>query len=266
MICRAMEDGWLLITQIAHAWMAGELAAVWGNDDFAAPEPLEAILLATRLHDIGWLDWDAAPRLDELGQPVDFLDLTLDETILIWRHGVRHVRMLNPYAALLVSMHATTVYRRRMERGADPTEQRSIAQEVLDEQTAIRAEVVSSLSSHAIYGPAVLEDRLSAIYRWLRACDLLSLAVLSDKLSPVGEISAVPGRDLADQKVIRYNRQNTHTLALDPWPFTHSGFQLVVEARLLRQKKFAGQAQFHSALATAEWRPITVTLRPLHSS
>jgi hypothetical protein len=55
MICRPHAAGWLFISQPAHAWMAGELATAWGNAQFALPTPREAVILATRLHDIGWL-------------------------------------------------------------------------------------------------------------------------------------------------------------------------------------------------------------------
>jgi hypothetical protein len=55
MITRPEGNGLLLISQPAHAWLAGKLAAAWGNGDFVRPWPFEAVILATRLHDIGWL-------------------------------------------------------------------------------------------------------------------------------------------------------------------------------------------------------------------
>lgn len=116
MICRRERDGWVLITQPAHAWLAGELAAIWGNDAFAVPAPLEAVVLATRLHDVGWMTWDTTPRLGADGKRVNFLDITLDETIPSGGRQYAKVSLLDPCATFLVSMHPSTIYHRRLDR------------------------------------------------------------------------------------------------------------------------------------------------------
>jgi Protein of unknown function (DUF3891) len=51
-------SGVLAISQPAHAWISGQLLRAWA-------EPLgEPLLLAGEQHDIGWLDWEAAPTFD----------------------------------------------------------------------------------------------------------------------------------------------------------------------------------------------------------
>ena len=191
MIVRGEDGGWQLISQPAHAWLAGSLAAAWGNDVFAKPSPFEAVILATRLHDIGWLAWDASPRLGKDGRPVNFFDTTLAETIPIWRRAVRQVALIDPYAALLVSKHASTIYRRRLERAADPPELRSEVKTQLAEQAAVQESFCLRLVDHPDYGPAVGQDHLKATYRWLRACDLLSLVLCAEGMPAVGVIDAV---------------------------------------------------------------------------
>jgi hypothetical protein len=48
----------LTISQPAHAWISGQLLRAWA-------EPLgEPLLLGAEQHDIGWLDWEAAPTFD----------------------------------------------------------------------------------------------------------------------------------------------------------------------------------------------------------
>lgn len=98
------------------------------------------VIVATRLHDIGWAEWDAAPRLGVDGQPVNFLATTLAETIPVWRRGMRLVGVIDPVAALLVSQHATRIYERRWERGMDGAEELA---GLLDEQTAVRQQFLN---------------------------------------------------------------------------------------------------------------------------
>ena len=252
MIVRREGRGYLLISQPAHAWLAGALAAAWGNERFTRPAPREAVVMATRLHDIGWLAWDAAPRLGEDGRPVSFLDTNLDETIPIWKRAVRKVSLLDPYAALLVSKHASTVYRRRLERGADPTEQRAAVEASLAEQAAIQESFCRQLADHPVYGPATEPDHLSAAYRWLRACDLLSLALCTDDISSSGVIEAVQGTEPVKFSKIRYERPRPFELRLDPTPFS-APLRLEIQTRYLSESTYPSQAAYLTAVEQAPW-------------
>jgi hypothetical protein len=260
MICRPEGDGWLLISQPAHAWLAGKFAAAWGNGAFARPIPFESVIMATRLHDIGWLPWDAAPRLDEQGRPVNFLETTLDETIPIWRRAVEQLILLDPYAAILVSMHATTIYRRRLERGVDPPERRPEVEATLLEQESIQKELRAQIANHPIFGPAIQPELLETAYRWLRVCDLLSLAVCANFMPPKGSIAEVPGKTLPGFTTIRYKRLKPFELHLDPSPFSDTTMKLVIQARFLKDKVYESQAAYWTALKRSPWVSRTITI------
>lgn len=259
MIVRHDERGWLLISQAAHAWLAGRLAATWGNEGFARPAPWEAVIMATRLHDIGWLELDAAPRLGEDGRPVNFLDTTLDETIPIWRRAVRQLSLLDPYAALLVSKHASTIYRRRLERGADPPEQQAMVEAQMEEHATIQESFRLQLAEHAVYGPAVEPDRTEAAYRWLRACDLLSLALCADEMPAAGSIVAVPGTRSIEPRRISYTRQGPFKITLDPMPFPAT-LELTIQLRRLSETTYPNQAAYSAALERASWATQSVVV------
>ena len=262
MICFPHEQGWLFISQPAHAWMAGELAAVWGNDTFAHPKPREAVILATRLHDIGWLDWDANPRLDVEGRPVNFLATNLDETIPVWRSGVQQIRMMNPFAAILVSMHAATIYNRRLERGADPPERIQEIRQALAEHELIQTSLCKELALLPLYGPACAQEQLGISYRWLRVCDLLSLAVLAKALPEEGQIAKVPVGSGDNFAEISYRYHSPFILEISPWPFASSKLQLPVEARYVKQESFDSLRAYHATLENAPWQTLTATIRP----
>ena len=260
MIVRREGDSWMLITQPAHAWLAGKLAAAWGNKTFASPTPFEAVVLATRLHDIGWLDWDASPRLGKDGRPVNFVDTNLAETIPIWRRAVDRVSLMDPYAALLVSKHASTIYRRRHERGVDPPEQHSELGVMLSEQEAIQEQFCARLADHPLYGPAVEADRLKMAYRWLRVCDIFSLILCSDALPLSGVIEAVPRKRMGDLTSISYERPAPFQLLLDPSPYSKPIIKLSVQTRLLAMNSFQDEAGFRTALNEVTWIPQTITV------
>ncbi len=260
MICRKTKDGWLLISQPAHAWMAGALAAAWGNHRFAVPEPQEAVLLATHLHDIGWTELDAAPRLDKRGQPLQFLQTTLDETRLIWQHGVRIVELMDPFAGILVSMHAVTIYRRRLARVLASRVERTQIQRLIDAEALFQAKQQSRLGEHPTYQAFITPERLNVCYRWLRVCDLISLAALADVMPDQGAIEQVPGADWQNFEAIRYWRQEQFSLLLKPWPFDKSPLQVTVPARRLLQHHFSSPSVYAEALSQAASLPLTVTL------
>ena len=57
MIVREDEKGGglLLVTQTEHSQFVGQLAAHWGNERFASPEPFESVARAATYHDFGYL-------------------------------------------------------------------------------------------------------------------------------------------------------------------------------------------------------------------
>jgi hypothetical protein len=260
MICRPDGEGWTLITQPAHAWLAGELAAAWGNGSFAVPRPRAAVVMATRLHDIGWLAWDAAPGLDEAGRPVNFLDTSLEETIPIWRRGVEQVALFDPYAELLISLHASTIFSRRLARHADPPEKEAAVRELLVEQEAKQEALRQMLAGHPLYEPAVEPERLRVAYRWLRVCDLLSLAICADMLPPSGEIRHAPGASGSDFTSLHYEVREAFTLALNPWPLAEVALDLVIQVRRLNERSFSSRPAFLEALERTRFVPERVSI------
>jgi len=64
MIRRDDRGDWLVIVQVEHARLAGELARVWGNDRVASLAAFPTLVWGVEHHDDGWQEWDDAPRLN----------------------------------------------------------------------------------------------------------------------------------------------------------------------------------------------------------
>jgi Protein of unknown function (DUF3891) len=109
-IVRTVHDGLELITQPDHAHLAG--AIMKRCVPLAARPRRDAILLAIREHDNGWIEEDAAPAVNtETGSIFDFVSAPLSVRHAVWPRGVRRLAS-TPWAAALVAQHAITVYDR----------------------------------------------------------------------------------------------------------------------------------------------------------
>lgn len=55
--------GLVLIGQTDHSRFVGQLAAHWGNREFAKPQPYTSVVRAATFHDFGWLRYETSPLL-----------------------------------------------------------------------------------------------------------------------------------------------------------------------------------------------------------
>ena len=226
------DGAWLAIGQPAHAWVSGQAARAWGNAAFAAPEPWEEVCLAAEQHDIGMAAWDLAPALNpRTGRAYAFAEMPRPVHVELWSHAAERLLAQSRYAALLVSLHGTTLYERY-----PATTDLELVEAYLDRQRALQAELRASLGAD----PDEVDRNRELLFFW----DWLSLALCLD-WAPASS-PELPGAGrlrlaLADGG-----------LTLDPWPFGRADVRLQTEGRRL-PGPFASEAELHAALARAPW-------------
>src|SRR5205809_7430805 len=77
------NDELILIGQTDHSRLVGQLAAHWGNDTFAVPQPYTSMVRAATFHDYGWLRYETTPLIHpETGEHYQFLQVQLVPTQL----------------------------------------------------------------------------------------------------------------------------------------------------------------------------------------
>lgn len=104
MIIRENDRFFILIRQHDHGLLSGEIAANWGNPDFAVPD--HELVLTTSLHDLSWIETDNALRWnDEIDRPYDFTSLPFETRLPMYENGLDLTEQLNPYGGLLTSKH-----------------------------------------------------------------------------------------------------------------------------------------------------------------
>lgn len=260
MLVRGRGEGALLVSQPAHAWIAGVLAEAWGAGAFACPEPRPDILCAAALHDIGWLDWEERPELDaETGWPREFLRVPAERHVELWRQGVTRAEAYGLWPALLVSRHGVAIY----DRTFDPaTSARSAVEAVTEfraEQAVYQRHLVARLrTGSAREGASPDPDALDRATRFIVAVDTMSLQ-LCWGLDHDVEVRDVP--DASGQGTDLLLRPGpSGVVTCDPWPFAPAEVNLRIPARHLTAR-VQTQAALDAALATAEPTTIVVRLR-----
>lgn len=264
MVRREHEGGLLLISQTAHAWVAGQLALRWGNGQFTRPEPWDELILTATQHDNGWAEWELAPRIHADGRPVSFMEMELEEHFAIWQRSAERMQATSLYGALLISMHATSLYVRRLDDNArgDTPEIRQKIRDFVADQRAFQERLWEKLVDHPRLGATVTNEHLDDALRWLQIWDLLSLTLLMGPLS-ADEVEDVPvgaGRRATIQLVPDGDR----TLTFKPYPFCKAPFTVQVDGRWLAQKRFGHNVLFRQALDNAQILSLTFTIDKHH--
>src|SRR4051794_4323610 len=215
MLIRPGDDGALAIGQLSHSWLAGQLARAWGNDAFGAVEPREDVVLGASQHDIGWARFDLEPRFNpDTGLPRSFLELTLDDHLAIWRDAPAMLISQSLYAALVVSMHGSSLSELRAK--LSPADAEAV-QPHIDEEHARQAELRERLG----VSDAQAERTRRQMWTW----DGLSLALCNGwRPFTVRDVPSA-GDDLVEVEL----RDGT----LDPWPFAEARVEVQCEARRL---------------------------------
>jgi len=192
-------EGKVAVAQPAHAWISGQLARAWGNERFGQVHPWEEVCLAAEQHDVAWLEWERQPTIDpETGYPHTFMSLDMPTKLALWADGPDVLLGQSRYAALLVSLHGSRLYR-ELDRGAFEREVRATL-DAPDEE---------------------IERNRRLVWAW----DNLSLALLLDWAPHT--VEQVPGaRELIDVHLSQEGR-------LEPWPFSTDRVELRCDGRLL---------------------------------
>lgn len=259
MLFREVEGGTLAITQTTHAWVSGQIARAWGNDLAGTIAPREAMLLAAEQHDIGWLNREPEPALNEdAGRPRSFLELP-PETHLgeIWSRAGEMSLLTSRYVALLVSLHGTHLYGRF--RG-DPEAANGLAQPFLERQDAFQASLIESLKTDPHYAAHVTPEVLTRNRRLIALWDRLSLDICRGMHEP-DRIEQIPFVREDGTLTIAPVVDDPDRFTLAPWPFATLRIGLIFEGRVL-STRFTSEVALKQGLAEAPWQSVAITLIP----
>lgn len=252
MLLRKDGAGVIAIPQPSHAWVSGQMARAWGNERFAAPSPPEEVCLAAELHDIGWLSWELTPVLDaETGVPREFFRVEPGVHTLLWSEGVKRARAFGRYPALLVSLHADTIYSRYFDAAKASPENAEAVRAFLDQQHRFQAQMAASLRADPNFAGAALPENIENNRLLIAALDRLSLEVCWSvkKEVTIPEVPASGG--IKTELNLRARDGEGYDLLLDPWPFRDTSVTVRAEGKRLNGY-YSNQEELQRALDEAE--------------
>ena len=271
MIRLETETGYLLMTHVDHARLAGEFAARWGNDLFQPPAPRARVLRGIMSHDDGWAARDAHPQITRSGKPSAFSvelvgkysafeEIDLADYLAVRERAVRIVAEADPYAALLVSMHTYNLLSARADRSTIQPDLLPL----LDEFLAGQSEFQKDLRRRIAGDNTLTEEEKSQVsiedhFRLLQACDNLSLLSCVDYQKPSDLLHALP-QSGGGKSPVQVHALGTRQFRLSPYPLNASPVTFQLPARLLQGKIFQSAGEFEEHFHDAPVVSLPITL------
>ena len=255
-LIREDDCGLLAIGQQSHAWLSGQLARAWGNEQFGRVEPREEVCLAADQHDVGWGSWDQEPLWHpQTGRPRSFMEMPLDAHLDLFTEGPRRLVSQSRHVALLASMHGWRLYARR-DLNSLPAEDARAIERFLAEQRDFQAELIDSLRADPFAAADVDDGRLERNSLLIWTWDYLSLALCLD-WAPATAKSAPTATRSIDLNLIYDPDRGVHRL--DPWPFSAAAITVHCEGRRL-PSRLDTERELREAFADAPWETLSLRL------
>ena len=258
MIRRHLGNQFVLTRQHDHALLAGRLAELFGNDQFAPPSPTDDTIRAVALHDAGWPLHDDAPGLNEKGLPLDVFETPLSLAIPIWKLSADRAAGEHPYTQLLISLHVLGLSgfaAKHAHTRQEVFELNKFQHREIERQVELRTKLDLSLQIPLQLGLALQEDveaeeMLRRNHLILQAMDRISLGLCCTQV-PFAVLQGLRPQVRAAAVPLRFVRDSDTSIRVQPWPFATGSISLELRQRSLPAQAFAGVDQFQAAYAAA---------------
>ncbi len=258
MLYREDPAGLIVIGQPSHAWVSGQLARAWGNDDVGTVAPWEEVCLAAEQHDLAHALWERSPALNpQTGRPYSFLDMPANMRLALVSSASALLLAQSRYAALLVSLHFTGLYERYdLQRASG--EERQAMRDFLAREDAFQQHLLVTLRDDPSYASYATPEIVARNRHLLSTWDGLSLA-LCFGLQPEKSFLRVPTRSGETTLTVTRVGDDPTCGMVAPWPFHEDTVTLRCEGRRLPET-FPDEEAMRTALAHAPWVTITLQL------
>jgi hypothetical protein len=234
----------LVVNQTEHSRFVGQLAAHWGNDEVARPDPWESVVRAAIYHDYGWITYETNPLVNpQSGAPYRFLELPLEERQLqSYQWCIDWIAATDLYSGLIISRHRTGLWKgrygvmRHPQRKYDLHELDRRIVELIERNEAWQEKVLESLDERS-------RARFATNYRMMQVWDLLGLYFCCQE--PYDDyIDPIPTGFGGEGRRMTMTRAGARKVRFDPYPFDEPRLRVQLACKRLPARKYASVAQF----------------------
>ena len=271
MLRQQTEHGYFLINHPDHAHLAGHFAEHWGNDVFPAPIPRAHVLHGIHVHDDGWLTRDAHPTITRQGKPsafsrelvgtyAAFEEIDLTPYLAVRESAVQQVERIDPYAALLVSLHTYNLLTERADRSTIAPDDLPLLDDFLNRQRLRQEALHKAIRSNPVFTPE--ESSTETIFnnfRLLQACDNLSLLSCVAYDRPSTLLHAFPTR-MGNPTPIAVTPIAPRHFRLEPYPFSQPELHFTIPARHVEGQTFSTSQALAESFQAAPVQHLQITL------
>lgn len=267
----------LLVLQIDHSRVAGYLAAHWGNEMFARPEPYESVVLAAQEHDNGWWEWEIKPgTLNDRGYPLDYHDGSLKYLgklrLDFYKNAVDRIAEKDPYSGLVVLMHGVGLMNAGYGMFAYPPDRSSnpLVRDYIQGQEELRVKLLEDLRRSEAFCEFSADDYVWMNFKLMEIFDQLAQFLCnryplnSDKrrLGPSNTLNNVPAPKGAgrDEVVLTVDVKDAANAVVRPYPFDVDPLVISFPARLVSDRPYQSEGDFLENFYKAERTTISYTL------
>ncbi len=235
MICNRRPDGWELIFQRAHAWLAYQMLLEL-RDEFKTPR-WSAVLAATLLHDHGWREWEE-PGVTVHGEPKSFLGTPAELAVQLIERGLASTRHQSLATSVLVARHLEYLFEGKG----------------LPEQTLTQLKKQKRLWLKAL---GLTDRELEKDYELVLWADTLSLLLCVDDQDFCQSLTL----HLHDLTWRVWRADTQEVWHLDPWPFRQHSLEFSLETYRLGPGPFTDSEELRARLLQSPPHPRTWILK-----
>jgi hypothetical protein len=230
----ATRGHWVLISQIDHARLSGNLAEHWGGDGFLPLKPREELLWAIYHHDDGWRQWEQEPGVLDNGQPRAFTEMQASESLAIWIGSIEMAQTRGNLAAYVVAGHFCALARRATAWKKHRAQWAAVEQFLARFETQMTHwQETWHAEDPALNTPACAQEALSQ----LQFFDRLSLWFCCTPSGSQERLETPRGPVLTVAPI-----DWTH-VRLSPWPLTCDCLEVELPGRLVAQGRYRSAAE-----------------------
>lgn len=243
------NGGLILIQQVEHARLAGQIALAWVKPDHIEQALWDRLVDTTIHHDNGWMNHDQQPTLDADGKPNNFKFMPMELHRQIWRKSIDMAIKRDWLVALLIMIYAKRLYKDYGQHGEDD-------QEFINELSEAAARLITHAQKLGADEAKWVEPQMLSM--------LLSLFIFWDGLS-FTLLKALPWKTdwqyEAGRSMLHVKENGSGDYDICPWPLKSSKLTVPVSAVQLNQSSWSDSEQFSRDFGAAKPIVIHVHLR-----